>query len=378
MSKVTAYNLVKAISLLPRNVNYNYINPRTPGLIHIENVTLPSGPIHIKRWNPNKGESLSNAKIESISTEMIWRVANALSEGEPANLDRILGASYNTRSVLETLIALTPEFYYCYPGRIKDIDGHSSIERGHKHLIWLPNEPHEKAVLIEKEVPNMAISEIPMQSVTYDNLLIPHDYMIGDSDLDINVIRRHTQIQIALYLIGLQLGYRTWIAQNDKGIVYNDKPLLEQPGIIPSLSNENIISAFSGAEPAARFIDCIWFQNHRFMPAVMEVEHSTGVTSGLTRMKGLQDAMPAFNTRYVIVASDDLREKVVEEINRPQFRSLDARYFSYSSVEELYYICTHRNLHGVTQDFLDCYMEKVCLSDGYSYTMAAETISDYH
>lgn len=128
-----------------------------------------------------------------------------------------------------------------------------------------------------------------------------------------------------------------------------------------SFSDEGIISAFPGAEPSARFIDCIWFQNHRFMPAVMEVEHTTGVTSGLTRMKGLQNTMPAFNTRYVIVAPDDDREKVIDEVNRPQFLSLDARYFSYSAVEELYYICTHRNLHGVTQDFLDCYMEKVCL-----------------
>ena len=93
----------------------------------------------------------------------------------------------------------------------------------------------------------------------------------------------------------------------------------------------------------------------------MEVEHTTDVTSGLTRMKGLQDNIPAFQTRYVIVAPDNDREKVVEEANREQFLSLDTRYFSYSSVEELYYICTHRNLHGVTQEFLDCYMEKVCL-----------------
>ena len=95
------------------------------------------------------------------------------------------------------------------------------------------------------------------------------------------------------------------------------------------------------------------------MPAVMEVEHTTGVTSGLTRMKGLQDNIPSFKTRYVIVAPDDDRQKVVDEANRAQFLSLDTRYFSYSAVEELYYICTHRNLHGVTQDFLDCYMEPV-------------------
>lgn len=360
MAKITAYNLVRAINQLPRNVNFNYVNPKTPGLIHIENVNLPAGPIQIKRWNPNKGETIIGAKVESISSEMIWRVVNAINAGDPFNIDRILGASYNTRAVLETLIALTPEFYYCYPGRIKDIDGHSSIEHGHKHLIWTPDTPHAVGILVEKKVPNMAISEIPMQSVTYDNLVLPDNMIVG-GNMNIEVIRRHTQIQIALYLIGLQLGYRTWIAQNDKGIIYKDRPLIEQPGIIPALSNEGIISAFPGAEPSAKFIDCIWFQNHRFMPAVMEVEHTTGITSGLTRMKGLQDAMPAFNTRYVIVAPDDDREKVVDEINRPQFWSLDARYFAYSAVEELYYICTHRNLHGVTQEFLDCYMEKVCL-----------------
>ena len=361
MAKYTAYNLVRAINVLPRNINYNYINPRTTTLFHIENVSLPAGPIQIKRWDPQKGGTIVGSNVESISSEMIWRVANAVNIGEPINLDRILGASYNTRSVLETLMALTPEFYYCYPGRIKDIDGHSTIEHGHKHLIWLPDTPHKQGILTEKEVPNMAISEIPLQSVTYDNLILPDNVSFGD-DMNIEVVRRHTQIQIALYLIGLQLGYRTWIAQNDKGIIYKEKPLIEHQNIITTLSSENIISAFPGAEPSARFIDCIWFENHRFMPAVMEVEHTTGVTSGLTRMKGLQDAMPAFNTRYVIVAPDNNREKVVEEANRKQFRSLDALYFSYSSVEELYYICTHRNLHGVNQDFLDCYMEKVCVS----------------
>lgn len=121
MATYTAYNLVRAISLLPRNVNYNYVNPRTSGLIHIENVILPAGPIQIRRWNPRKGETITGTSVESISSEMIWRIANAINVGEPINLDRILGGSYNTRSVLETLMALTPEFYYCYPGRIKDM-----------------------------------------------------------------------------------------------------------------------------------------------------------------------------------------------------------------------------------------------------------------
>ena len=55
--------------------NYNYINPRTPGLIHIEEIVFPAGPIYIKRWNPNKGEAYENAKREPISSEMMWRMS---------------------------------------------------------------------------------------------------------------------------------------------------------------------------------------------------------------------------------------------------------------------------------------------------------------
>lgn len=359
--KITAYNLVRAIDALPKNRNYNYITESTHSLFHIDDVALPAGPVFVKRWNPNKGETYQEAKKQSISSEMIWRVANAINEKEAFNIDRILGASYNTRSVLETLIALTPEFYYCYPGRIMDVDGHTTIERGHKHLIWLPETPHVAGRLVEKEVPDMAISEIPLQTVTYDNLIIPPDYVIGEGEtsIEIEVVRRHTQMQIALYLIGKQLGFKTWIAQNDQGIIYGDTPLREYPEIVKSLDDEPILAAFAGATRAARLIDCVWFSGQRFMPAVLEVEHSTGVTSGLTRMKGLMDEIPSIRTRYVVVASDDLRDKVIEQANRPQFVGLDTRFFSYSSVEELYHICTHRNLHGVTEEFLDCFMEKV-------------------
>ena len=91
----------------------------------------------------------------------------------------------------------------------------------------------------------------------------------------------------------------------------------------------------------------------------MEIEHTTGITSGLTRMKGLQDVLPPFPTRYVIIAADEDREKVVKEISRSQFRSLNAKYFPYSAVEELYALCQRRKIRGVTEEFLDCYMESV-------------------
>ena len=201
------------------------------------------------------------------------------------------------------------------------------------------------------------ISEIPTSAAVYDSLALPDTLDL--QGMDIEVARRHTQIQIALYLIGLQLGYRTWIAQNDSGIKYQDKPLIEQAGIVRTLQSENLVSPFDGAVNAGKFIDCIWFKNGRLMPAVMEVEHSTGVTSGLTRMLNFYNKIPPIQTRYVIVAPDEDREHVVSEANKTIFQELDVRYFPYSAVEELFVICQRRKLHGITEEFLDCYMEPV-------------------
>ncbi|MEX2569219.1 MAG: restriction endonuclease [Cyclobacteriaceae bacterium] len=287
---------------------------------------------------------------------MIWRLANSLKPGQPINMDRIFGASYNTRSVLETLLAHTPQFYFCYPGRIESINSKTKVKEGHKHLIWDPKNPHPSGSPIKVDT-DIVISEIPALEVYYEALVLPDNSK--SHELNIDIQRRHAQIQIALYFIGKQLGYRTWVAQNDKGILYQNKRLAEYEGIIPRLEDEVLIKSHSDAIKAALLIDCIWFQNTRLMPAVMEVEHSTGVTSGLTRMKNFKDRFPPFLTRYVVVAADDDRKKVVQEVKKPQFKDLDVRFFPYSAVEELYALCQNRKLKGVTEEFLDCYMEKV-------------------
>lgn len=355
MRKVTAGNIATWINQLPRNRAYNYINPNNHSLIEIVSVALPEGPIQIKRWNPSKMESSASARIQSISTEMLWRIANALQPGRPINVDRVLGASYNTRSVLESLLACTPEMYFCYPGRIMEFAGRTTVEHGHKHLIWLPDQPHENGIQSETSI-EVAISEIPTSEVIYEVVSLPETYDYGG--LDIESARRHTQIQIALYLIGLELGYRTWIAQNDKGIRYKDKPLLEYPNVIGNLRNEGMVQVFDGAVEAGLFIDCIWFKNGRLMPAVMEVEHTTGVTSGLERMLNFYNKLPAIKTRYAVVAPDEDRSKVLSEAQKEAFAPLDPWFFPYSSVEELFAISQRHSLHGVTDEFLDGFMEK--------------------
>jgi type II restriction enzyme len=175
---------------------------------------------------------------------------------------------------------------------------------------------------------------------------------------DINIARRHAQIQVALVEIGKQLGFRTWVAQNDKGIIYKDRPLKDMETVVSSLKNEKLLIGREEAAENAKLIDCVWFKNGKLMPAVMEIEHSTGVTSGLTRMKNFYDEFIRLEgVRYVIVAPDELRSKVLQEANKAQFRALNTLFFPYSAVDELYSLCKRRNIRGVTEDFLDCYME---------------------
>jgi len=356
MKKLTAQNLCSFIGQLSKRQTYQYLNPRNHGQIKIVDIEGPEGPIRIQRCNPSKLEVFGKEKKPTISSQLLWRVANAIQENIPFNIDRILGASYNTRAVLETLLAHTPQFYYCYPGRIESINSSSKIKPGHKHLLWLPDLPHQSGVV--NEYPSsVVISEIPSQEIIYESLTLPKSE--SEDKIDVDIQRRHAQIQILLVKIGCQLNYRTWVAQNDKGILYQGIKLGEHAGVVSSLRDERILSSYENAIKAGLLIDCIWFESDRFMPAVIEIEHSTGVTSGLSRMRNFQDKIPPYETRYVIVAPDEDRGKVIKEATKPQFESLKIKYFSYSAVEELYSLCQRRKLMGVSAKFLDCFMEDV-------------------
>lgn len=346
---------------MPRNRAYNYISPKTRTKIEIVQTAKPEGPITIKRYNPSKGGTPKTATLETISAAMLRRVAHAVSEGMPVNIDRILGASYNTRSALEALMAHTPQFQYCYPGRIEFGESSTEIKKGHKHLMWLPNEPHRSGEMVERDVKDMTISEIPSRDAVYEALILPPETLptgTVEAPLPPEVQRRHAQIQIALVEIGRQLGFKTWVAQNDKGIMYKGKKVGEMDGIVVRLEDMQVLQAYGDAVKAALLIDVVWFRNAKFMPAVIEIEHTTGVTSGLARMQNFKDRIPQYkDTRWVITAADEDRDKVMQECNKPQFKGLNAQFFPYSAVDELYSLCQRRKIKGVNDDFLDCFME---------------------
>ena len=346
---LTPSNLVAEINRLPKTVYYNYPHGSTTTKVKVVAVTSPNGPITIER---KRGTSV---KQQTISAQMIQRYANAFRENVPINIDRVLGASYNTRSSLEALLAHTPEFYLCYPKRIEMTSSSFKTKKGHKHLIWTPATPHARGVINKVEC-DLTISERPSLETIYGVVEIPEGVEIG-AGMTIEAKRRHTQIQIALAEIGYHLGYRTYIAANDQSIEYNSQPLVALPGVVADLSSERLLSAYGEAVDAARFIDCVWFRNGRLMPAVMEVEHSTGVTSGLARMQRFKNLIPPFPSRWVIVAPDEDRHSVLTKAADTQFAGLETKYFPYSAVEELHGLCTKRKIRGVTDEFLDSFME---------------------
>lgn len=353
---LTSENVVRAIGRLPKNQWFEYINTSTSTQVRVLAVTAPEGPIRIERKTP------SATSEQTISRQMISRFVNAIQENVPINIDRVLGASYNTRAAFEALLARTPDFYWCVPGRIEISDGVEIIRRGHKHLIWKPGEPHAPNQIIEhKTSSQMAISELPTQSVVYEALtLVDPDRNV--EDLEAN--RRHIQIQLLLALIGNQLGFRTWIANNDRNHQVMGRPISQLPGVISRLQDEQVLAAYTEAVRNALLIDAIWFKNGRLMPAVIEVEQSTGTNSGLMRMKKFQDSGPALaDIRWVIAAPDEDRAEVMRKANDPQFASLRTKFFPYSAIEELYSLCTRRKIDGtaINERFLDAFMEP-CLS----------------
>ena len=345
----TAGDICRAIAALDRNRLYGYLNERTRGEIQIVSVERPEGPIKIRRrkigsaWGP----------VENMSAQMLWRVANALGSGMPVNVDRVLGASYNTRSVLEALLAHTPEVYTCLPGRLENIGGNVSLKRGHKHILFDPEHPHPIGETAFRDLgENFVISETPTSETMYDVAPPP-----ARGGLPPEIARRHSQIQVALAEVGRALALRTWVAVEDHGIVHDGRNIMQFPYIVKTLESEPVLSNFPEATAVGKHIDCLQFNGG--LPFAFEVEHTTGVTSGLARMLAFHERAPHLSTRFVVVAPDEDRDLVMERSNHYQYLEIDPWYLPYSNVEELYSFSRKRNgiIRGATKQFLYNFME---------------------
>lgn len=112
--------------------------------------------------------------------------------------------------------------------------------------------------------------------------------------------RTHTEVQGWLRDLGLALGYRVWVASNDKGRPYGtgrlgDGCLAELPATIRS----------SGAGDTVALIDVLWLDETQRIRLAFEVEHSTSIYSGIVRMLDLALGVPQHDdATFFLVAPD--------------------------------------------------------------------------
>jgi hypothetical protein len=125
---------------------------------------------------------------------------------------------------------------------------------------------------------------------------------------------RHTEIQHHLMSLGGEMGFDIWVARNDRSRSWNGKELGKLPNVIDELPTQ-----FNEAtNRTIELIDVLWLKGNSIV-AAFEVECTTSVYSGLLRMSDLLALQPNLEINLFLVAPDERREKVRQEILRPTF-----------------------------------------------------------
>jgi hypothetical protein len=142
----------------------------------------------------------------------------------------------------------------------------------------------------------------------------------------------HEAVQNRLLQMGTAMGFDVWVARNDKS-------RLDAQALGGRLK-ESLPRQFDDAtNRTIEHIDVLWLKRNS-IEAAFEIEHTTSIYSGLLRMADLAAMQPNLNIRLYLVAPDEKRDKVLQEIARPAFARLPTplsemcRYISYSSLEE--------------------------------------------
>lgn len=129
---------------------------------------------------------------------------------------------------------------------------------------------------------------------------------------------RHTEIQYHLLRLGADLGLDLWVARNDRSKSYNGELLGAMPNMLDQLPTQ-----FNEAtNRTIELIDVLWLRGNTIL-AAFEIEATTSIYSGLLRMSDLLALQPNLDLALYLVAPDDRRGKVRQEIARPTFAYRD-------------------------------------------------------
>ena len=183
------------------------------------------------------------------------------------------------------------------------------------------------------EIPDLylnKIAEIPLEGFERDtnrleNIAKIINIEINHKDVELT----HYDLQAKLVLIGSYLGFRTYVAEPDKGrkTVFG-KTLGElcsesnvPEGSIPALSKDTV-----------KYVDVIWFDEEGYPTHAFEVEHTTDITKGLLRLYQIHK----LKVKMFIVSEQ--KEKFEKEIKKSPFVKIKEEFLfkNYDELDEFF------------------------------------------
>jgi predicted RNA-binding protein len=170
-------------------------------------------------------------------------------------------------------------------------------------------------------------------------------------------VRQSIKIQAMLAEIGEKMGFKIWIPKNDRGKVIQEwQP--EQGALLESLPLNYDQATIKTIEQ----IDVLWLRRRSIVRA-FEVEHTTSIYSGILRMADLLALQPNMDIKLHLVAPDERRDKVFEEIQRPVFSLLErgplSEYCTFISYDSLCELAQEKHLAHLSDKVLEDYEEVV-------------------
>ena len=146
---------------------------------------------------------------------------------------------------------------------------------------------------------------------------------------------KHEEIQYVLLKLGSDLGLDVFVARNDQNKSFGGYSFRD----IPNLRNQIPRQFDEATNRTIELIDVLWLQGDAIV-AAFEIEHTTAIYSGLLRMSDLVSMQPNINLNLYLVAPDERREKIMDEIRRPTFARLKpplptvCKYIPYSILKQ--------------------------------------------
>lgn len=127
----------------------------------------------------------------------------------------------------------------------------------------------------------------------------------------------HTEMQWLLLKLGNDMGLDVWVARNDYNRSFQGHPFIS----LPRFKTKLPLQFDEATTKTVELIDVLWLKGNAII-AAFEIECTTSIYSGLLRMADLITMQPNLNIPLYLVAPDDRRNKVINEVNRPTFSHL--------------------------------------------------------